>query len=495
MNNNFYKYIVFILIINISIIKKGKSEENNKNFIIIPFKSYFPKIDYSPNYNKALINSWIRKKIYFELENSSGQNLQIILNSKDSKIHTREVVAVLRTEDKYLEYYNTNDSDICTFNYKNSNSYELTTDFNYIFYSISNVCYAKEKIYLYTDSNLKQKKLYDIEFIHSSNETHICFFAGLQITESIADEKIILLHQLKKLINSNSYTWTLKFTSPDEGHFIFGDIINNNKLNFYNDNIEDNYISLSVPTYSLDTINWKLFFEKVIIGDYIIKPDSQLYFFMNFERRYITVPKEYFYDIQKQYLLVDNYDENGNIKFICFVEETEFFYNSIYCKKKEYLEMTDNYKKLPTLNLFGYRLGVNITFTPQDLFIEKGDNIYFYIAYDSKNEEDWYIGTIFLEKYITVFDNYEKKLSILKKNNKEDNKNTNNKSFTNRVVLIIILVIIFSSFIFGLIGLIFGKKIYQKRKKKANELNDDEYDYSPQENKIEENKDNNLLIN
>ena len=80
-----------------------------------------------------------------------------------------------------------------------------------------------------------------------------------------------------------------------------------------------------------------------------------------------------------------------------------------------------------------------------------------------------------------MFDNYEKKLSILKKNNKEDNKNTNNKSLTNRVVLIIILVVIFSSFIFGLIGLIFGKKIYQKRKKKANELNDDDFDYISKE--------------
>ena len=62
MNFNFYKlefFITFIFVLNLSIFKKGKSEEIKNNFIVIPFKSYFPKYDYSPNINKALINSWI----------------------------------------------------------------------------------------------------------------------------------------------------------------------------------------------------------------------------------------------------------------------------------------------------------------------------------------------------------------------------------------------------------------------------------------------------
>ena len=503
MNFNFYKlefYITFIFVLNLFIIKEGKTQEINNNYIVMPFKSYFPKYDYSTNVNKALINSWIRRKLYLDIENKSGQKLQMILNSNEPKMHTREVVAVIRTDEKYYEPYNRKDSNICTFNYLDSNNYELTTEFKYQFYSIQNTCFAKEKIYIYKDFNLKEKELFDIEFIHSCNETQICFFAGFQITENIADKSINLFHQINNSIHSNSFSWALNFTSPDEGVLIFGDIINNNKLDFYNDNIEDNYISLGVSAYSLDSITWKLMFEKVIFGDYVIKSDSEIYFFMNFQNRYITVPKQYFYDIKNKYLLLNEIDpDTGDMKFICHEEETEFFFHTIYCNKKEYLELTDNYKKLPDLNLFGYRFGINITFTPQDLFIEKGDYVYFYIAYDSHNDEDWNIGTIFEEKYLTVFENYEKRLHFLKKGDKKKDKDEENKenegdegndgdgkNDTFKISIIIILVVIISALIFGYLGIFYGKKIYQIRRKKANELNDDGYDYTTT-------KDNNIV--
>ena len=55
LNNKFY--LMFILFLIISIIDKAKTQSNNStNYILIPFKSYFPKIDTS-NINNALINS------------------------------------------------------------------------------------------------------------------------------------------------------------------------------------------------------------------------------------------------------------------------------------------------------------------------------------------------------------------------------------------------------------------------------------------------------
>ena len=498
MNLNFYKNELYIILLalNMSFISNLKSEEIEKNYIIIPFRSYFPKFDFSLNENKAIINSWVRRKLYLDIENESKQKIQIILNTKFPQIHTKNVTALLTTEEEYYNFYNIYETDICTFNFKNSNSYEFISEFNRSFYSIKNVCYAKEKIFLYKDLNLKKRELFNIEFIHSSNETHICFFGGLLITNNIADKKVNLIHQLKQLINSNSYSWSLKFTSPDSGLFIFGDIINNKNLNFYNDNIEDNYITYEIPTYSLDTISWKLYFEKINIGDYVIKPKDQMYFFINFQIRYITVPRSYFYDIQLQYLLTNENITDPQLKFICFDEETEFFFHSIYCKKKEYLKLTDNYKKLPTLNLFGYRLGVNITFTPKELFLEKEDKIYFYIAYNSHEEEDWYMGTIFFEKYLTIFNNEEKTLSILKIGDKKEIESKESLSY--KVILIIVLVIIINSLIFAFLGIFYGKKIYNKRKKKANELSDDEYDYSsqnPQSINNEQTSLNNLVAN
>ena len=483
---NFNINSIFICLIFTTILGKEKSSDtNHQNILVIPFKTYFPKVYEYPNKSKILIISWIRKKLFLDLENYSGQKLPMILNTEQPIIHTRDVVALIRSPDKYYEAYNTNVSDICSFNYEKSNSYQLISPFDSELYSISKTCHAKEKIYFYNDLNLKIKNIYDIEFIHSSNETHICFFGGLQLTDSPIEESTNLFYQLKNLINSKTFSWTLKFISPEEGYFIFGDIINNKELTFYNDNNEDNYIPLNVQTYLLSNINWKIYFEKIFFDDYVIKSNSQICFFIDIQTRYITVPKEYFYNIKLKYLLTNENITSSEPKFICHDEESEFFFHSVYCDKKEYLELTDNYKKLPTLNMYGYRLGVNITFTPKELFIEKEDRIYFFIAYDFNLNDEWHMGHIFLEKYITVFDNDAKKLSILKQRETDINKDKSNNNIKNdnnisKIILITVLVFVLNALIFSFVGIFFGKKMYLMRKKKANEL-DDEYEYSSQE--------------
>ena len=49
----------------------------------------------------------------------------------------------------------------------------------------------------YNDIKLKQKNSYNVEFIHSSNESNICFFAGLQMTNSYVDQQVNLFMDIK----------------------------------------------------------------------------------------------------------------------------------------------------------------------------------------------------------------------------------------------------------------------------------------------------------
>ena len=91
-----------------------------------------------------------------------------------------------------------------------------------------------------------------------------------------------------------------------------------------------------------------------------------------------------------------------------------------------------------------------------------------------------------------MFDNYEKKLSILKKGEKkEDEPLKNDSKFTVKIAWAVVLAVILAGLVFGIIGTILGKTFYGKRKKKANEL-DDGYDYQTSN---EENKKKNLIIN
>lgn len=490
-----FLYLVFSSIIFLSFIIEGKSDnEGEKKVIIIPFKSYVPKGDDYPNKSKLVLNSFVRKKYYLDIENESGQKLAMLLNTEEPQMHTRDKVALIRSDDETYKPYTETDPTICKFNYKTSNTYKFLTEFNHSFYSVKYTCYASEKMNFYSDLQLKDKKNYDIQFIHTSNETTICFFGCLQLTYSLVDEKVNLFIQLKRLINSGSYSWTLKFNSPDDGYFIFGDIIGNKELQFYSDNIEENYYHLPIQVYDPSRIFWKIPIEKICFDNYNIKPDTKLDFFLDFQIRYIILPKHYFYNITSKYFLNNENIPSSDRKFICF-EEHENFIFSIYCDKKAYLELTDNYKKLPTLDFFSYELGINITFKPKELFLEIDDRIYFFIGYKTSldYDEECFMGNIFLEKYITVFNNPEKKMSVLKLKDTDENdsdkegNNNNGDGNSKKIALIIILIIILCALVFGVIGIFFGKKIYQARKKKANELNDDEFDYSPQSINTEQN--------
>ena len=61
-----FKLEFMILLAIISFINLRKIDEiEQKNFILIPFKSYFSKYDYDNNYNKALTKFKINNKYIF----------------------------------------------------------------------------------------------------------------------------------------------------------------------------------------------------------------------------------------------------------------------------------------------------------------------------------------------------------------------------------------------------------------------------------------------
>ena len=170
---------------------------------------------------------------------------------------------------------------------------------------------------------------------------------------------------------------------------------------------------------------------------------------------------------------------------ILYVLKNIFFKNL-----KEFIfKKTNNFKILPDFNFYSVDLHLNITFSFKDLFREYNNTLFFLVGHDTQIESDeWFIGTILLQKYNIVFDPEAKQLYLMKYLNKiNDNKKENNKK---NVYIAVFVTLFISGIIFCFLGLRYGKKIYQSRKIKANELKD-EYDYSSYEN----NNKNKLGIN
>ena len=99
----------------------------------------------------------------------------------------------------------------------------------------------------------------------------------------------------------------------------------------------------------------------------------------------------------------------------------------------------------------------------------------------------WKIGKPFLRKYQLTFDIDSKSVIFYDQSIKPSKQNNNNNS-DNKILIIVLTsvggLIIICGLIFGAYYL--GKKINSSRKKRANELSDDDYEYfSKNDNKNE----------
>jgi hypothetical protein len=443
----------------------------DSHIIVIPFKYYKPKINDSKESKQTItFNSWLRQKIYLDMENSAGQKSSMILTLEQMEAHSKEDIALLTTDEIYVKIYTQNLDDICSFNYKNSPNFQCQTPYNVFLHGRDKCCVVEEKYIFYKNEKLSEKEIFPFKLIHSTNQTNICFFGSLQRYTNAVDKSKSLLDQLKILSNAAAYTWTLKYTSDDSGIFIFGDIINNENLmldkNNKIKNIAENYESIYTSNLFTGRIYWKIGLDKLFLGEEILGEND--YIDIDIDSPLILVKKENYRAIKEK--IFNQYFEEK----ICDKIIAEFKLSAITCNKKKFLEKTKNLQNLPSLNFQIRQYSLNLTFTPKELFRIEGDDIYFLVAHHSYKDSQCTIGAIFLKKYPTVFDIDSKQMKILKHVNSEE---LNNKGSVVKIVLIVFLSIVLSGIIFGFIGLKYGKKIYQARKKKANEL-EDNFDYT-----------------
>lgn len=464
---NIFSYIyIFIIVNNLNLIV---SSEDSKKIIVIPFKYYKPKInDNKETKQTILLNSWLRQKIYLDMENSAGQKSSMILTLEQMEAHSKEDIALLASDEKYVKIYTENLNDICSFNYEKSPNFKCETPYNYFIHGRDKCCIVEEKFVFYKNEKLSEKEILPFKLIHSTNQTNICLFGSLQRYMNAVDKTKSLIDQLKQLSGSSSYTWTLKYNSDDEGLFIFGDIIDNEEIIFDKKNkvknIGDNFESIYTSNLFSGRIYWKIGIDKLFFGNEILGENDWME--IETDIPFILLKKEYYRTI-KEKIFSQYFEEKICEKYI-----VEFQLSAISCNKKKFLDKTNNLKKLPSLNFELKLYDLNITFTPNDLFRIEGDDIYFLIAHHSYKDSQCTLGSVFLKKYPTVFDVDSKQMKIFKSINEDTN-----YGYWIKILLIIFLSIVLSGIIFGFVGLKYGKKIYQPRKNKANEL-DDNYDYT-----------------
>ena len=522
------------------------------SIIVLPFKinSYAPKKEGELNVTD-LINEYLIHDMFTTIEIGSGSSIQkvtTLITPEDSVLALSSNVCKRKSLD--------NINDLSIVSKKGLNIFGYNSDFNTKNFSDylddeKNIGIIKDFItmfnstYLSSQPNEKNNKFEkDSKMIinnvsiaikdkkYNSNENLCCILgtgSPLQLIDTKLKDNPQFINFLKENKIIKDYSWTFKFHTKTEGRLIIGDKPHNYESNttFYNKKkfiktetfsprIEESHLHWSFDFKEIFFINSKN--ETIYVGKWIKMILMSNIGFIISEDKYKN-------------LILENYFKELIGKSICVLEKTNItkfnskeitfgttgIYEVFHCDK----EGLNKEKKLfPELTFFEPNLNYNFTFTFNNLFELVGDRYYFLIIFPEDLTHPyykvWYIGLPFYYNYQCVFNYDSKTIGFYDQNiiiddkdsendddKKEENENNdgdkkksgdaqknNNKNIWSIVIQIIVVIILI---ILIIVAYFIGKKVNEKRNKRANELNEN-YDYiSGNGENINETEDN--LIN
>lgn len=336
--------------------------------------------------------------------------------------------------------------------------------------------------------------------IDSNNTDHVEILIGLGISQfDLSHDCVSFVHEIKKNDNTaKSYTWSIKYNEYShennnfDGEMIIGiepheyQPLIYKELNYRTINSYINEDSEYYPMY--ENNNFGILFNSIYFYNNndissgneikIINPSSMDGFF-SFNFGMIQSPQEY------MALIRNNFFD----KFPCNKVTFSQYYFTYSCDKKQ-LNTEDFKQRFPTLYFKHIELNYIYELTSKDLFVEENNKLYFMIYSSDTLDLRWKFGEIFLKKYFFTFNQNKKSIGFYENMKDNNDDGSHNKNINNNIGIIILLIGIGLIVINVIIGIFVWKKFCgNNRRKRANELNDDNYDY------LADNSNNNKIIN
>ena len=477
------KNLILCILLNIYLIKVSYQ------YLVLPFKYLNP-----------------RKSEEFNVDTITGKEF---LDFTTNKLVTSLSVG---TPFKSLELYITMDyqlffigngyckkDSLSDYQPSGSNSYTNQTFNPFPFDDLRNMTKGNDRISFYNDYELKSNVslnnvlLYYGSMVDYNNNAYyknkVCGIMGFKLhtnQDSYYNKYTSLYSILKENKISNHTFWTIEFFNEEDkkkknnydGYLILG--AGDNKYLKDVRNISPDDIRYSYSNMLLISIEWSLPFSDIHYfypkGNKTIMSNDYSTVVLNFDIKYYFATHEYFESIKQSFF--NQYISKG----ICKINKLKEFYlryNFITCDKT----FKDEIGKFPTLYLYSTSFNETLELTYDDVFENIGNSqILFLIFYEPWNPKFFQFGEKFMRKYNFIFRNDQKNIGLLNFNKKDsdgDDKEKREEVIANQKKIEIIWIIILSVLLLGIIiGILVGKKIWDKnRKKRANELVDDDYEY------------------
>ena len=441
--------------------------------IVFPFKTTYVnkngKIDQNnqESISTHFMNDFYDRELYTTLElGNPAQQIKLMLTFDDCGFKVGRAKKCIY-ESEYLSHYN---KDVSS-DFKFTDLYDLPIrEFD------TKGCSAVDSIKLFTDLNLKTSKIYkQMDFYLANTSDYLCGVIGFKMDKyDNYCQQISAINNFKLEGITENYNWIVKYNSnsKEEGLVIFGANWNEIISNYKEENIfpvnSKNVGPQSSWSFDIDEII--LYGEKnrtIYSGtESWAELDNDISFFIG-NNNYKSYVEEFF--------------DSFFAEKICSENLWHYQYNEDYyiieCNKEKFgKEQIQNFLSLSFINR-EYEL--EISFKNNELFTETKYKYFFNVVFSIHGGSRWIFGKLFFQKYPVMFYSDLKKFDIfIDRSGDEGNGSKDSKKLSGTAIFLIVLGIIVLLAITGVLFYFLGKNLNKLRKKKANELNDEEYDYT-----------------
>ena len=333
-------------------------------------------------------------------------------------------------------------------------------------------------------------------FNENDNDKDLCGNFGFNIDKAL--DKTNLINQLKKRNYINEYMWTLKYLVEDDGIIVLG--AKPHSYNYDGFFISQYCEMKAIQNQSPETA-WSFKMNEIRIkpknSNKIVLSDSKVDFLP--DRGLIIGTDEYKRKLDD---LVFNDIIN---KKICFREEASFedvekktneIYYVYYCNANNFIGnkySIDNtyFNSFPSLEFYVKESNMTFILSKEHLFHQIYSRAYFLVVFKKSGNDNniWKLGEPFFINYQFTFDQERKIVGFYNpimpriKNDDylkqiEDKNQIVNGSDNKKTIIYVIVICIILILILGIAGYFLGKKMNENRKRRANELKDEDFEYS-----------------
>ena len=464
-----------------------KEEDPDEDEYILPYwtDDEYPDAPKIIVYNSStFITEWFYNGMY-SLTTIGSKNIQSYINIENSKLsiekcNLNRIYSIATLNEK--TYYKPS----------NSSTYSKTSTKigNDNFSFIGDLRYK-------TNINIGEQKGdgLDFYFDEDDNDSSLCGNLGLNLNTDLDNTNII--DQLKKKNYINKYIWTLKYLTEEDGIIVLG-----TEPHFYETDkfYMSQYCKIKAIQNQSPETAWSFKMDEIRTYDAnrnkMTFTEKKVDFLI--DRGLIIGTDEYKNKIDELFFndLIKNKTCFSEINTFKDVEKkTNDEYYIYYCNKNNFMGnkySTDKkyYKNFPNLDFYIKDCNMTFSLNKENLFHVMYERVYFLIVFKKSKTENniWKLGEPFFshfqftfdqdQKIVGFYNTYLEKISNEEYMKNQENNNQNQNSYSKGTIAIYVIIIIIVIALLIIAAYFLGKNLNKIRKKRANELNDDDFDYS-----------------